>query len=93
MTGRDDDAAVEQSADQVARTRELRCERELRHAAAVEQPVEQLEIGIAAMLERVRAEPLRRQERPFEMRSRRCAAHFRSEAARATRRRSCSRRR
>jgi len=55
----DDDLALEEVLDQRARAVELGRERELRNAARVEQPLEQREIRIAPVLERMRAEPLR----------------------------------
>ena len=51
VPGRDDDAALEQRAGSARLAPgELRRERELRDAAGVEQPVEQLEVGIAPVL-------------------------------------------
>ena len=66
---RDDDAARAAAGDQRVGARQLRRERQLGDAAGVEQPVEQREIRVAPMLERMRAEALGREERALEVRA------------------------
>src|SRR5579884_510245 len=69
MTGADDDAALERAANEPVRSVELGRDRQRRDATRVEEPLEQREIRVAAVLERMRSEPLGREERPFEVRA------------------------
>src|SRR5262249_25629371 len=57
------------SADERAGTLELGRHRQRGHVPGVEQPVEERDVGIPPVLRRMRAEPLRREERAVEMRT------------------------
>ena len=64
---RDGDVTFQQQVDQELGARQLRRERHQPHGAGREQPLEQRRVGIAPCGGLVRAEPVGREERPFEV--------------------------
>ena len=79
VTARDDDAALVQQVDELERAGQLGRERDVADRAGGEQPLEQASVRIAPRRSRVRSEPVRGEERAFEM----DAEDARSGAARA----------
>src|SRR5439155_22393588 len=69
MTARDGHASLTQQIHQLVGTRKLGRERHVAHRAGVEEASQQPAIRVAPRLRRTRAEPLRGNERTFEMRT------------------------
>ncbi len=67
MAERDDHASLEEPVDQRVGAGKLGSERHQPHRPAVEQQVEQREVGIASRRRHVRSETLRREERTLEV--------------------------